>query len=43
MVTDGDHRFLDTIVEYNEDDCRATYHVKDWLVDFLEQQALRSA
>lgn len=39
----GDRNFLDTIVEYNEDDCRATYHLKDWLVEFLEQQALHSA
>jgi predicted RecB family nuclease len=22
---------------YNEDDCRATYLIKDWLVDFLAQ------
>ncbi len=39
----GDRQFLDTILEYNEDDCRATHHVKDWLVDFLAQQILRSA
>ena len=39
----GDRQLLDTILEYNEDDCRATYHVKDWLVDFLDQQTLRSA
>lgn len=31
----GDRNFLDTILVYNEDDCRATYHVKDWLVQFL--------
>ncbi|MBD2102008.1 TM0106 family RecB-like putative nuclease [Leptolyngbya sp. FACHB-261] len=28
----GDHTYLDAIVRYNEDDCRATYVVKDWLV-----------
>ena len=29
-----DRAFLDTIQRYNEDDCRATRHVKEWLVDF---------
>lgn len=32
----GDRTFLDAIVQYNEDDCRATYHVKDWLVKFIQ-------
>jgi predicted RecB family nuclease len=32
----GDRAFLDAIVRYNEDDCRATYHVKDWLVKFIQ-------
>lgn len=32
----GDRQFLESIVLYNEDDCRATYRVKDWLVNFLE-------
>ncbi|MDB9513804.1 TM0106 family RecB-like putative nuclease [Kamptonema animale CS-326] len=32
----GDRAFLDAIVRYNEDDCRATYHVKDWLASFLQ-------
>ncbi|MEO1510218.1 MAG: ribonuclease H-like domain-containing protein, partial [Cyanobacteria bacterium J06633_23] len=27
---------LDTILRYNEDDCRATYRVKDWLVKFAQ-------
>ena len=31
----GDRSFLDAILRYNEDDCRATRHLKDWLVDFL--------
>ncbi|MGB8698942.1 MAG: TM0106 family RecB-like putative nuclease [Thermosynechococcaceae cyanobacterium] len=34
----GDVQFLDDIVRYNEDDCRATYRVKDWLTQFLQQQ-----
>jgi predicted RecB family nuclease len=34
----GDRNLLDKIVEYNEDDCRATLHVKDWLGTFLAQQ-----
>lgn len=32
----GDRSFLEAILRYNEDDCRATYHVKDWLVEFLK-------
>lgn len=32
----GDRAYLDSILTYNEDDCRATYHVKDWLVNFLQ-------
>jgi uncharacterized protein len=28
--------YLQTLVDYNEDDCRATYHIKQWLVDFLQ-------
>lgn len=32
----GDRAYLDAILRYNEDDCRATYHVKDWLVRFSE-------
>ena len=34
----GDRRYLKAIVEYNEDDCRATYRVKEWLVEFWRQQ-----
>ncbi len=26
-----DHRILSTILDYNEDDCRATHHLKAWL------------
>ncbi|HIK44531.1 MAG TPA: TM0106 family RecB-like putative nuclease [Leptolyngbyaceae cyanobacterium M65_K2018_010] len=32
----GDRTYLDAILRYNEDDCRATYHVKDWLVNFSQ-------
>ena len=31
----GDRKYLDSIVIYNEDDCRATYCMKDWLVEFI--------
>ncbi len=31
----GDRTHLDRIVTYNEDDCRATYVVKEWLADFV--------
>ena len=36
-LTTGERHFLETIVIYNEDDCQATYHVKNWLTDFLAQ------
>ena len=32
---------LDLILSYNEDDCRATRQLKDWLLDFLEYQRNR--
>ncbi|HEY9909373.1 MAG TPA: TM0106 family RecB-like putative nuclease, partial [Thermosynechococcaceae cyanobacterium] len=38
----GDRAYLNTTLDYNEDDCRATFHVKDWLVDFLQAQCSRS-
>jgi predicted RecB family nuclease len=31
----GDRTFLEAILRYNEDDCRATFHLKNWLVEFL--------
>lgn len=34
-------QFLEDIVLYNEDDCLATYHVKDWLTQFLAEQVER--
>jgi uncharacterized protein len=35
-VATGDRHHLDAILRYNEDDCRATYWVKDWLVKFTQ-------
>ena len=35
-LTSGDRTHLDTILRYNEDDCQATYRVKDWLVKFAQ-------
>jgi predicted RecB family nuclease len=35
----GDRSYLEAILTYNEDDCRATYHIKDWLVGFFEQHS----
>ncbi|OUC16722.1 MAG: recombinase B [Alkalinema sp. CACIAM 70d] len=32
----GDRSFLDSILVYNEDDCRATHLIKEWLVEFLQ-------
>lgn len=34
----GDRTFIDIIQRYNEDDCRATRSVKDWLVNFIEEE-----
>ena len=36
-LTTQDRTFLDAILSYNEDDCYATYHLKNWLVEFLNQ------
>jgi uncharacterized protein len=36
-LSTGDRTYLESILMYNEDDCRATYHVKEWLVTFLDQ------
>ncbi len=35
-LTTGDRTYLNTILRYNEDDCQATYRVKDWLVKFAQ-------
>ncbi|MBD2778699.1 TM0106 family RecB-like putative nuclease [Iningainema tapete] len=34
----GDHSLLEIIQRYNEDDCRATRSVKDWLVKFFQDE-----
>ncbi|WP_013320470.1 TM0106 family RecB-like putative nuclease [Gloeothece verrucosa] len=34
-LTTGDRSLLDAILRYNEDDCWATFHLKNWLVQFL--------
>ncbi|PZV08656.1 MAG: recombinase B [Leptolyngbya sp.] len=34
-LSTGDRAHLDSILTYNEDDCRATHHIKEWLVGFL--------
>lgn len=34
----GDRTYLDTILRYNEDDCRATWVVKNWLTRFMNEQ-----
>lgn len=31
----GDRRLLTRILRYNEDDCLATYHLKNWLVNYF--------
>lgn len=36
----GDRTFLNSIQIYNEDDCRATRHVKDWLETFIQDRGL---
>lgn len=33
----GDRAFLAALLRYNEDDCRATYRLKEWLVSFLAE------
>jgi uncharacterized protein len=32
----GDRTFLEAILRYNEDDCLATYQIKNWLVEFIQ-------
>ncbi len=38
-LKNGDRTLLEVIKRYNEDDCRATHNVKDWLVNFFESQS----
>ncbi|MCT7948621.1 TM0106 family RecB-like putative nuclease [Ancylothrix sp. C2] len=35
----GNRDYLTAIEQYNEDDCRATYLIKDWLVKFLQDSS----
>ncbi|MFM2064914.1 MAG: hypothetical protein RLZZ507_4585, partial [Cyanobacteriota bacterium] len=37
----GDRTLLELIQRYNEDDCRATHKVKDWLVNFFQNEYAR--
>jgi predicted RecB family nuclease len=32
----GNCTFLEAILRYNEDDCWATCHIKDWLTNFIQ-------
>jgi predicted RecB family nuclease len=34
----GDRSFLDLILAYNEDDCLATFHLKNWLCNFSKDR-----
>ncbi len=36
-LKEGNRDLLFAILRYNEDDCRATYHLKTWLVNFLAE------
>ncbi len=37
----GDRSLLEAILRYNEDDCRATYLLKNWLVEFLLEMKVK--
>ncbi len=34
----GDRQLLDAIIRYNEDDCRATHHLKQWITEFIDSR-----
>ena len=38
-LTTKDRALLELILNYNEDDCYATYYLKSWLADFLQEQS----
>ena len=38
-----DRSLLEAILNYNEDDCYATYYLKDWLVKFFSESQKRQA
>jgi uncharacterized protein len=42
-LKEGDRALLQAILRYNEDDCRATYHLKTWLTRFLADLAPESS
>ena len=42
-LTTGDRTFLASILRYNEDDCLATLHLKNWLFEFFRQIELNSS
>ncbi|MEM1369229.1 MAG: TM0106 family RecB-like putative nuclease [Cyanobacteria bacterium P01_H01_bin.15] len=33
-LKEGNREYLERIIDYNEDDCRATWHLKTWLTEF---------
>lgn len=37
----GDRHYRELILRYNEDDCRATWILKDWLTEFLIPESLK--
>ena len=37
-LTTQDRSLLEFILNYNEDDCYATYYLKSWLTDFFQEQ-----
>lgn len=41
-LSTGDRTHLNSILIYNEDDCRATHRIKDWLVGFLMESLSES-
>lgn len=41
-LSTGDRTHLNSILMYNEDDCRATHRIKDWLVGFLMESLAES-
>ncbi|MDJ0600950.1 MAG: TM0106 family RecB-like putative nuclease [Crocosphaera sp.] len=36
-LTTGDRNYLQSILRYNEDDCLATLHLKNWLLEFFSK------
>jgi predicted RecB family nuclease len=40
-LSTGDRLWLEAILDYNEDDCRATFYLKNWLVEFLASENMK--